>query len=209
MNTTDGSIAQRMDYDSYGNVTTDTNPGFQPFGFAGGLYDRDTKLVRFGARDYDAETGRWTTRDPIGFAGGDFNLYTYVGNDPINFNDPTGFVCFDFDQFADDVRDNRFDMDKTAAALGATLGIGTMPKTPAELRGLGVPKGELNPTTSQLSRLTSRTGIRAFREFGRSAVGVTASTAATLATVFAGFYDLSVIAQAAGRATSSDDCECK
>ncbi|MFZ5697984.1 MAG: RHS repeat-associated core domain-containing protein, partial [Pseudomonadota bacterium] len=57
---------------------------------AGGLYDRDTKLVRFGARDYDAETGRWTTRDPIGFAGGDFNLYAYVGNDPINSIDPRG-----------------------------------------------------------------------------------------------------------------------
>jgi hypothetical protein len=37
-------------------VTADTNPGFQPFGFAGGLYDQDTKLVRFGARDYDPNT---------------------------------------------------------------------------------------------------------------------------------------------------------
>lgn len=36
----------------------DTKPGFQPFGFAGGLYDRDTRLVPFGARDYDPETGR-------------------------------------------------------------------------------------------------------------------------------------------------------
>ena len=41
----------------------DTNPGFQPFGFAGGLYDPDTGLVRFGARDYDAETGRWTSKE--------------------------------------------------------------------------------------------------------------------------------------------------
>jgi len=42
-----------------GNVINDTNPGFQPFGFAGGLYDPDTRLTRFGVRDYDAETGRW------------------------------------------------------------------------------------------------------------------------------------------------------
>ncbi|MFZ5698546.1 MAG: RHS repeat-associated core domain-containing protein, partial [Pseudomonadota bacterium] len=90
VNTTDGSIAQRMDYDSYGNVTNDTNPGFQPFGFAGGLYDRDTKLTRFGARDYDAETGRWTAKDPIGFEGGDANVYAYVAGDPINLIDPLG-----------------------------------------------------------------------------------------------------------------------
>ena len=64
-----GTVAQRMDYDEFGNVLGDTNPGFQPFGFAGGLYDHDTKLVRFGARDYDAGTGRWTTKDPIAFAG--------------------------------------------------------------------------------------------------------------------------------------------
>jgi uncharacterized protein RhaS with RHS repeats len=37
-----GAIARRMDYDEFGTVVLDTNPGFQPFGFAGGLYDRDT-----------------------------------------------------------------------------------------------------------------------------------------------------------------------
>ena len=79
-----------MDYDEFGNVLTDTNPGFQPFGFAGGVYDGDTGLVRFGARDYDPETGRWTAKDPIGFAGGDANLYGYVLNDPVNFVDPLG-----------------------------------------------------------------------------------------------------------------------
>ncbi len=36
-----GQIAHRLDYDEFGKVTLDTNPGFQPFGFAGGLYDRD------------------------------------------------------------------------------------------------------------------------------------------------------------------------
>lgn len=91
LNTTTGQIGQRMDYDEFGNVTTDTNPGFQPFGFAGGLYDGDTKLVRFGARDYDAETGRWTVKDPIGFNGGS-NMYAYVQNDPVNRRDPLGLA---------------------------------------------------------------------------------------------------------------------
>ena len=46
--------------------------------------------MRFGARDYDAETGRWTAKDPIAFAGRDTNLYAYVGGDPANFIDSTG-----------------------------------------------------------------------------------------------------------------------
>lgn len=90
INTSNGTITQRLDYDEWGNITQDTNPGFQPFGFAGGLYDRDTGLVRFGARDYDPVTGRWTTKDPIGFNGGDTNLYGYVLGDPINWVDVEG-----------------------------------------------------------------------------------------------------------------------
>lgn len=90
VNDSDGTIVQQMDYDEFGNVLADTNTGFQPFGFGGGLYDRDTQLVRFGARDYDLKTGRWTAKDPIRFKGGDMNLYGYVVNDPINFIDPNG-----------------------------------------------------------------------------------------------------------------------
>jgi RHS repeat-associated protein len=87
-----GAIAQRLDFDEFGQITQDTNPGFQPFGFAGGLYDQHTKLTRFGARDYDAFTGRWTTKDPIRFAGGDTNLYGYVIGDPVNLVDPNGQI---------------------------------------------------------------------------------------------------------------------
>jgi RHS repeat-associated protein len=96
-----GDVAQRIDYDAFGRVTLDTSPGFQPFGFAGGLYDYQTGLVRFGARDYDAETGRWTARDPIGFAGGDSNLYGYVVGDPINGIDPSGLSSADIIQMND------------------------------------------------------------------------------------------------------------
>lgn len=95
VDTNTGEIKQEVDYDEFGKVIRDTNPGFTPFGFAGGLYDRDTGLVKFGARDYDPETGRWTSKDPLLFAGGDTNLYGYVLNDPINGVDPTGlFIVY-------------------------------------------------------------------------------------------------------------------
>ena len=90
INTADGSIAQRMDFDEFGIVILDTNPGFQPFGFAGGLYDPQTKLVRFGARDYDAQVGRWTSKDPVRFDGLAADLYRYASDDPVNEVDPTG-----------------------------------------------------------------------------------------------------------------------
>jgi RHS repeat-associated protein len=89
-----GEIAQRLDYDVHGRVLADTHPDFQPFGFAGGLHDVDTGLVRFGARDYDPELGRWTAKDPSGFAGGDTNLYAYAYGDPVNFVDPNGEFAF-------------------------------------------------------------------------------------------------------------------
>jgi RHS repeat-associated protein len=85
---------ERIDYDEFGNVLGDSAPGFQPFGFAGGLYDADTGLTRFGARDYDAQTGRWTTKDPIGFSGGETGLYSYAANDPVNLIDPDGFKVY-------------------------------------------------------------------------------------------------------------------
>ncbi len=88
-----GEVAQRLDYDSFGRVLRDTNPGFQPFGFQGGLYDPDTGLVEFGCRWYDAETGRWISKDPILLEGG-WNVYAFCDNDPVNHADPTG-LCED------------------------------------------------------------------------------------------------------------------
>lgn len=85
-----GNIAQRIDYDEFGIILNDTNPNFQPFGFAGGIYDSQTGLTRFGARDYDAETGRWTTKDRILFGGSDPNLYSYAFAEPVNQYDSQG-----------------------------------------------------------------------------------------------------------------------
>jgi RHS repeat-associated protein len=90
VNASTGAVVEEIDYDEFGNVTNDTAPGTIPYGFAGGLYDKDTGLVRFGARDYDASVGRWTSKDPRRFGGHQINVYDYVGNDPLNGRDPFG-----------------------------------------------------------------------------------------------------------------------
>lgn len=97
VNTATGAIIEQIAYDEFGNIIADTNPGFQPFGFAGGLYDQDLKLVRFGARDYYPAVGRWTIKDPILFNGGDTNLYGYVLSDPVNLTDTSGLVIYRVD----------------------------------------------------------------------------------------------------------------
>jgi len=94
LNTSNGQVVSRMDYDEFGILQSGSlAPDFAPFGFAGGLRDAATGLVRFGARDYDPETGRWTAKDPILFNGGDANLYGYVLADPVNLIDPSGLRC--------------------------------------------------------------------------------------------------------------------
>jgi RHS repeat-associated protein len=89
VNATTGAVAQRLDYDEWGVVTADTSPGFQPFGFAGGMQDPTTHLVHFGARDYSPQLGRWITKDPSGMAGG-VNLFGYAAGDPLDFIDADG-----------------------------------------------------------------------------------------------------------------------
>ncbi|MBK9693753.1 MAG: hypothetical protein IPO73_19070 [Gemmatimonadetes bacterium] len=90
VDTATGAVAQWTSYDAWGNVLADSGAGFQPFGFAGGLTDGATGLVRFGVRDYDPTIGRWTAKDPVGFGGGAENLIAYADGDPVNLSDPTG-----------------------------------------------------------------------------------------------------------------------
>jgi RHS repeat-associated protein len=86
-----GVVVQRMDFQAFGEILQDSNPGWQPFGFAGGLYDLDTPgLVRFGRRDYDSSIGRWLSKDGMKAIGAEPNRYSYATQDPINLIDQTG-----------------------------------------------------------------------------------------------------------------------
>jgi len=133
------------------------------------------------------------------------------------FVDPSGLqassggsdLCFDFDKFANQVEQNRSGTAVDLAALVSAEAVGTMPKTPGELRGLGVPKSELNPYTGQMSRWSSRLGVRKLRDLGRTKSGVALGGVATGALILDGFYNWGIIGKAAWDATSSGgDCRC-
>lgn len=93
----DGTVVKKLEHDNFGVRQTDTAPGFTlHVGFAGGIPDSATGLVRFGQRDYEPVAGRWTARDPLLLSGGQSNFYVYARNDPINFVDRNGLDCHDF-----------------------------------------------------------------------------------------------------------------
>jgi len=99
LNAATGAVAGVMQHDAWGVVLHESVSAMMPFGFAGGMYDAETGLVRFGARDYDPQIGRWVSKDPIRFGGRQANLYAYVANDPVNSIDPSGlFFCNNTDR---------------------------------------------------------------------------------------------------------------
>ncbi len=89
INSATGAVVQRIHYDEWGRPTFANQMEWTLWGFAGGLYDSDTGLVRFGVRDYNPVVGRWLSKDPVGFSGGS-NYYVYANNDPVNELDIDG-----------------------------------------------------------------------------------------------------------------------
>jgi RHS repeat-associated protein len=99
------------------------------------LYDRDTGLTRFGAREYDPQTGRWMAKDPIGFAGGDVNLYAYVGSDPVNFTDISGMTQEDIVRLTNLARQTQPDLNVPSRVhTGSMIGDGVRFTNPLTLR---------------------------------------------------------------------------
>ena len=121
-----------------------------------------TQLIRFGARDYDPETGRWTAKDPILFAGGDTNLYGYVINDPVNWVDPEGKEGYWARVVQNFVDTNTSVAGKVTAEK--TVQIGTMAGIAAMNISLsgnvysGIAKG-LGPITGKLTKIGATIGL--------------------------------------------------
>jgi RHS repeat-associated protein len=85
-----GSTEETAKYDAFGQPLSLTIPGTgNDLLYTGREYDRGTGLYYYRARYYDPEIGRFTSEDPLGFEAG-VNFYAYVGNNPLNANDPSG-----------------------------------------------------------------------------------------------------------------------
>ncbi|MBE9571892.1 MAG: RHS repeat-associated core domain-containing protein, partial [Proteobacteria bacterium] len=84
------NVVQRYTYESFGELTPQ-NPAFEnAYTYTGREWDRELGLYYYRARYYDPMEGRFISKDPIGFEGGDVNLYAYVENQSVTFNDPRG-----------------------------------------------------------------------------------------------------------------------
>ena len=86
-----GTILNHITYDSFGQITSQTNAeAYFRFGFTGREYDQESGQYYYRARYFDPTVGRFISEDPIGFNGGDANVYRYVFNSPLNYTDPSG-----------------------------------------------------------------------------------------------------------------------
>lgn len=86
-----GSIGRRDQIGSHARVGRDAAAA--PESEHRGELADDGQYLRFGTRDYDSQSGRWTAKDPVLFAGGDANIYSYLANDPINWVDSSGLLA--------------------------------------------------------------------------------------------------------------------
>ncbi len=89
-----GAVVDIDTYTAYGSPVASTGTDYNPYRYGGefGYYTDPgggNGLILCGARWYSPTLGRWLSRDPIDYAGGD-NLYAYCGADPINLIDPSG-----------------------------------------------------------------------------------------------------------------------
>jgi RHS repeat-associated protein len=123
-------VQARYDYDPYGRRTKATGGLDADLGFTGHFAHAASGLALAVYRSYDASTGRWLSRDPIGLRGG-VNLYGYAENRPISSLDPLGLACVNWGQAAVSLLSGVI----VGAAIAVVLGVA--------LSALAIPAGLL------------------------------------------------------------------
>jgi RHS repeat-associated protein len=100
-----GAIVNKYAYEAHGKVMSQVEAISNPSKYVGrsGVMDDGNGLLYMRARYYDTEVGRFINKDPIGFLGGDLNLYAYVGNNPVNWIDPFGLSALTDPKTKDDL----------------------------------------------------------------------------------------------------------
>jgi RHS repeat-associated protein len=76
----DGTVVSHLEYNAFGKLISETKNDLPFFAYTGKLFDNISNLQWNINRWYDSSVGRWANDDPIGFIGGDKNLYRYSGN---------------------------------------------------------------------------------------------------------------------------------
>ncbi|MEJ7605170.1 MAG: RHS repeat-associated core domain-containing protein [Bryobacteraceae bacterium] len=136
-------MAERYGYDAYGTSRTmdaswssiSSSLDWE-FRFQASYFDSETGLYLMRYRYLHPKLGRWLSRDLVGYAGTDANLYRFVGNNPTCFGDPTGLKKCCEDE-AEDVRDLLRDANYSMAG-GVASGIGATVATAGWGIGLGI-----------------------------------------------------------------------
>ena len=86
-----GGVLHTQRYGAFGNVIASAGASPNNLRYTGREVDPDTGLIYYRARYYCPDCGRFISEDPLGFGAG-VNFYAYVGNNPVNGNDPSGMV---------------------------------------------------------------------------------------------------------------------
>ncbi len=92
-----GDVTDTYTYDAFGETIAKTGTTVNPYRFGGAKgyqYNEETDDYYIRARTYEPAIARWLSVDPAGFVDG-VNLWRYVGNNPGNLVDPSGFACED------------------------------------------------------------------------------------------------------------------
>ncbi len=138
-----GSVTAAFAYDPFGRGLARTGTAVSPFSFVGsyGVMDHGNDIFFMGPRAYDARTGRFLQKDPIGPAGGN-NVYRYADDNPVNRIDPSGLKSDEMLGSADDykealqnglLRDERIDSMIGDAMTSADIALSSNPGTTGKI----------------------------------------------------------------------------